>query len=127
VAPEEKTLINELVRRMNETSIRVKTLENRINRVEKDFSLLSDDTSRKIGEFRADLENLSKQISKIIEDITKINVELKKIKGDLENAATKTEMKEFEKFIEIISPVTSQFVTKDEVEKIVEEKIRKKI
>lgn len=122
VERDERALIGELVRRMNESSIRIKDLESRIGRIERDFASISEDMSKKMGEFRVEL----KKISEFSENLAKINVELVKVKGELENFATKGEMKEFEKFIELISPITSQFITRDELERILEEKFRGK-
>jgi predicted RNase H-like nuclease (RuvC/YqgF family) len=125
VERDEKAVISELVRRMNETSIRIKDLENRVSRIERNFASLSENFAREAKEFTLNFDDIFKKISQTFSMLEGINAEILKIKKELESFAKRTEVKELEKFVELISPITSRFVTKDEIERILEEKLRK--
>jgi archaellum component FlaC len=125
VEKDEKAVISELVRRMNETSIRIKDLENRVSRIERNFASLSENFSREAEDFTSKFDDIFKKISQTFSMLEGINAEILKIKKELESFAKRTEVKELEKFVELISPITSRFVTRDEIERILEEKLRK--
>lgn len=125
VERDEKALISEVVRRMNESSIRIKDLDSRTSRIERDFALISESTTKKFEEFKSQFKEISKKISEISENLTGISNEVIKVRKELENAATKTEVKELGKFIELITPMTTRFVTRSELESILEEKLKK--
>jgi predicted nucleic acid-binding Zn-ribbon protein len=125
VEKDEKAVISELVRRMNETSIRIKDLENRVSRIERNFASLSENFSREAEDFTSKFDDIFKKISQTFSMLEGINAEILKIKKELDSFAKRTEVKELEKFVELISPITSRFVTRDEIERILEEKLRK--
>jgi chromosome segregation ATPase len=115
-----KILAVEISRRMNESERRIRYLEQRVERTESSLRRLEEDLTSGINSLKFNLEALSEKISKLKEKIENIGVELSKISEQLKRFATKAEVKQIETFMELISPVTSKFVTRDELERALE-------
>jgi len=49
-----------------------------------------------------------------------------RIEKELAKRATKAELKQIESYMSLMSPITSKFVTKEEMERAIEDKIQKK-
>lgn len=114
-------LTSELVRRMNEDNRRIRLLEQRMDRIDNTVSGLEDNILAQLDDLKFSIEKLNSETQRIGERITGIENEMNKLKKDLEKTATKTDIKQIETFIDIINPITSKFVTKDELETALEE------
>jgi len=112
---------SELVRRMNEDSRRIRLLEQKMDRIDNAVSGLGDNVLAQLDNLKFSIEKLNSEIQRIGERITGMENEMNKVKKDLDKTATKTEIKQIETFIDVVNPITSKFVTKDEMERMLEE------
>jgi len=62
-----------------------------------------------------------KKISDLKNEILELNEKIEEAIKKHEQFATKTEIQKIKMFIDIVNPLTSSFVTKDELESIIEE------
>jgi hypothetical protein len=106
--------LNELNRRVRMIEIKTDKIEERLVALEKmleqlqtDFKIIKDSNEKKIS----DLKNKMLEINYKIEEASK----------KYEQFATKTELQKIKMFIDIVNPLTSSFVTKDELESRIEE------
>ncbi|MGC8993603.1 MAG: hypothetical protein ACP5H3_02465 [Candidatus Aenigmatarchaeota archaeon] len=106
--------LNELNRRVRMIEIKNEKLEERILAIEK-----------KIEGLQTDLKIYSDLSSKKVEDIkqqmTQIKEEMENLKKNIDQLATKTELQKIKFFLDLFNPLTSNFVTKEEMERKIEE------
>lgn len=116
------TIINELVDRSNSNSKRLRILEQR-----------SESLSSRATLIEQELQDMNRHMNKIIVDvdvkvkkqedkIRKTDTILKEVVRQMKKLATVSKISELEQLIEIYNPLKSQFMTKEEVERLMQEK-----
>jgi hypothetical protein len=65
-------------------------------------------------------------IKNIIKNLSELRTETMRINKDIDRTAKKSEVKELESLLDLYSPIKSKFTTKDEVERLIDEKLSKK-
>lgn len=115
------SILNELIERTNSDSRRLRLLEQnnsihktRINILEKELLGMKKSYLKALNDFESKLENQNVQIVKIQNYIKEIVKQLKK-------SATKADIGGLEQLVNIFNPLTSKFVTKKEVMKMIKE------
>ena len=111
-------IIQELVRRSNEESRRLRSLEQRLlaletrtNALESSGALRVKRVNDKIAEFDAAI--------KVQDDIVmKLKSSFDKLSKQTDKYARKSEIKEIERMFDLLSPISQQFVTKKEFEEL---------
>jgi predicted nucleic acid-binding Zn-ribbon protein len=117
--------LNELVRRSNEIANRIRALEERdtmidgrIDAVQESLLRLTEDTKKRLDGFEV-------KIKEFDDHVTTANNEVTKLSRLMDRTVKKTELKELESVIDLFNPLRSSFVTRDELEKILAEKLKK--
>ena len=123
---EVKSVIAELVRRINESTRRIRALEQKTDKIEASFSDLEGKALVQLGDLKIGLERLGVKISSVSGKIIELETGISRINKELGKTASKSEMKQIETYLEIINPLTSKFVTQEELEKTLEERSAKK-
>jgi len=121
---EVKLVTSEILRRVNEESRRIRILEQRMDRIYDSANNLQENVISQLNDLKLGIERLSDKILKLSERLTNIESEIDKVNKGLGKAATKAEIKQLETFVNIVNPITSKFITKEELERIMEERIR---
>ena len=121
-----KSVVSELVRRINEDSRRIRASEQRIERMETSFSTLEERLLTQLGDLKISLERIGSKISDVSDKIIGMETDISRINKELGKTASKSELKQIETYLEIINPITSKFVTKDELERMLEGKFARK-
>jgi len=117
-----QAVLTELVRRENESSRRLRALEERSSLTEMRASTLQDSMLKMIEERKIFNEKLNERLTNIENSILRIDNELMKINKNLEKMAKRTELKELENMLSFFNPIKTNFVTREEVERMIEEK-----
>ncbi len=114
-----ESILNELVRRANENSRRIRALEERnmlietrVGNMEGAILRNAELAKTKLEELNEKLDNFSSQLLKIENDVSKIN-------KTLEKTAKKTELAELENMLSLFNPLRSKFITKEDVLKLI--------
>jgi chromosome segregation ATPase len=115
-------LANEMVRRLNEYSNRMKNVELRLERLEGRVTSIEETVLGQLNNLKVGLERLGQKISLVSERLESMENEILRINKELGKTALKSDIKKIETFIDIVNPVTSKFVTKEELERILEER-----
>ena len=117
-----KVVATELVKRMNEDIRRIRLLEDRVENIENRIERVENTALNRLEDVRIKLENIVGKISKVAERLTAIDNEIVSLNKVLGKTASKAEIKSLETFIDVLNPITSRFVTKDELERALERK-----
>ncbi|HLD38769.1 MAG TPA: hypothetical protein VJB05_00470 [archaeon] len=109
-------IMQELVRRSNEDTRRLRSLEQRLDAIENRINTFESTTleknkkaNTKFAELDLSLKGLGDEIAKLIGSIDKINKQVNKF-------ARKQDLKEIERMLDLISPIRQEYVTKDQLE-----------
>ena len=106
--------LNELNRRVRMMEIKMDKIEERLVALEKALEQIRTD-------FRIMKDLNEKKISDIKNEISALNEKIEMIIKKSEQFVTKTELQKIKMFIDIVNPLTSSFVTKDELESKIDE------
>jgi chromosome segregation ATPase len=120
------TMTNEMVRRLNEYSRRIKNIEQRLERMEGRIGTVEETVLNQMNDLKISLDKISSKISGVSERLDTMENEILRINKDLGKAALKADVKKLETFIDIVNPITAKFVTKDELDRAFDERIKKK-
>jgi predicted nucleic acid-binding Zn-ribbon protein len=106
--------LNELNRRVRMMEIKMDKIEERLVALEKALEQMQTD-------FRIMKDLNEKKILDIKNEISALNEKIETIIKKSEQFVTKTEFQKIKMFIDIVNPLTSSFVTKDELESKIDE------
>jgi len=115
-------VINEIVRRLNEDVRRIRDLETRMDRMDSTISTLEETVLNQLNDLKIDFEKVVNKINSVAERLNQIENEIVRLNKELNKAATKADVKKIETYVEILNPITSKFVTREELERLLEEK-----
>jgi chromosome segregation ATPase len=116
----------EIVRRLNEYNNRIRGLELKFERLENRVGEIEETVLNQLGSLKIGIERLSQKISSVSDRLANIENEILRINKELGKTALKSDVKKIESFIDVVNPITSKFVTRDEVERMLEEKFKAK-
>ncbi|MEM5853166.1 MAG: hypothetical protein QXG39_00960 [Candidatus Aenigmatarchaeota archaeon] len=122
----EPILTTEVIRRMNEYSGRLKNVEMRLDRLESRITSIEETVLVQLNNLKIGLEKLTQRLSSFSEKLASIENEIVRINKELGKTALKSDIKKIETFIDLVNPVTSKFVTREELERVLEERLEKK-
>ncbi|MEK6909553.1 MAG: hypothetical protein AABW61_00575 [Candidatus Aenigmatarchaeota archaeon] len=122
---EEGKLTAELVKRLNEDTRRIRIVEQRIDRLENSIDTLQENALTQLNDLKLALEKINNKIVSVSEKLVSIEGEILRLGKEISKTATKRELKQMETFIDLINPITAKFVTKDEVERMIDYKTPK--
>jgi len=126
-APDEKQerILADVINRMNENVQRLRVIEQktqatdtRMNSIEQNFVSYNKNVQRSAAERDA-------KIGQLEERVGRIETTYKEILNQLKLVATKTNVDEIRQLISIYDPMKSSFVTKEEMESFIDEKLSK--
>lgn len=114
-------ITNEMIKRLNENTRRIRSLEE-LNRL---LENKNDSMEERSLENREDTRKRFEEIEKNLKDLNirlmKIGNENQKLRKSLEKVVTKPELEELKNFIDLINPIKMEFITKEEVKKMIRE------
>jgi len=124
--PEAALMTNELIRRLNEDSRRMKTVEQRIDRIEQQIGTLESTALNQMEDIKIGLEKMAAKLTLISDKLNGIENDIARVNKDLSKTATKAELRKIETFVDLVNPITAKFVTKDEMQREFEERLKRK-
>ncbi len=116
--------IDELVRRSNEIMRRIRALEERGNIIEDRLGSIQDALLRNTAEARKLFDANDSRAKDFENRLIVANNEIMKIVKNMEKMVRKSELAELSALIELYNPLKASFITKEEVERLIEEKQR---
>ncbi|MBI1972163.1 MAG: hypothetical protein HYS53_02580 [Candidatus Aenigmarchaeota archaeon] len=116
-----QAVIAELIRRLNDNSKRLRLVEQKILSLESAISGIDQNAVEQFKQAKVSSDKLNAEISELGNRMGRIEDETRRLAKQMERAATKTELREIQGFIDLINPIKSNFVTIQEVRKMIEE------
>ncbi|MBU3958200.1 MAG: hypothetical protein KKB25_03935 [Nanoarchaeota archaeon] len=117
-----QTMLDEIVRRLNEHGRRLRVLEERNRAIESKLDSAEDMILRNAENARLKTEELLGALGKMDARVMKIESDVSKIARDMGKTVKKNEVLELENLMSLYNPLRSSFVTRDELERILKEK-----
>ena len=119
-----KVVATELVKRMNEDIRRIRVLEGRVDRIENRIERVENTTLDQLEDMRIKLEHILQKMTKVSERLNAVDDEIVSMNKRIGKTASKADIKSLETFIDVLNPITSRFVTKDELERAMERRAK---
>lgn len=116
-----RSVINELVDRANTDTRRLRVLEDKTENLTSQMNSLEETVLEEKDRSQERAEELEEKIKRLEDRSTEIERKIKDIVKRLKKTATTSKINELEEMVEIFNPMKSNFVTKEDVEKILEE------
>jgi len=113
---------SEIVKMVNTNTRRIRAIEQRLYGSERRIGSLEEKVIDEMDDLRRGFEQISLDIKAVSESLSEIRSEILKLNKNLDKTAKKSEVKELESLIDLYNPIKSKFVTRDEVERLIEEK-----
>jgi predicted nucleic acid-binding Zn-ribbon protein len=109
-----RILTSELVKRLNEDTRRIRTLEQRMERFEVSLNALEENFETQMQEIKKTMEQINTGIKSISEKIVFFENEFQRVNKELEKRATKMEVKEIQNYMSLMGSINTKFATKEE-------------
>jgi archaellum component FlaC len=110
--------VNENVQRLRIIEQKLQAIDNRINSVEQNMVIYNKNVQKMLSERDSKITALEERLEKVETTYNEILKQLKLV-------ATKANVEELKELISIYDPLKSKFVTREEMERFVEEKLSK--
>jgi hypothetical protein len=120
------TIINELVERTNSETQRMRVVEQRMENLELRINSVEQNLLSATTQLQKLSEDVDKRLSKRDEKIAKMENLLEEMVKQFRKLATKSDVKDVEDMVDIYSPMKSNFVTREELEDILEQRLSEK-
>ena len=118
-----RSVINELVERTNSNVQRLRVLEqrtqstaSRVNTLEKDFLQFAKDLKRIV-------QDVDMRVGTEDEKIIKVENTIREVVAQIKRLATSADVRGLQELIDIYNPLKSNFMTKEQVEQLIEERL----
>lgn len=119
-----RDIINELIERTNSNIRRLRVLEERSESLTSRMNTLENTLLGQGKDMKKSLSEVDTRVTEESDRIIKIETMIKDIVNQLKRAVTMTKIKELEELIAIYNPLTSKFITKEEVERLIQQRMK---
>jgi uncharacterized coiled-coil protein SlyX len=116
----------EMSNRINTDTRRIRTLEQRLSAAESRIGALQEKAIDEIDRMRKSFDQISVDLKAVSDSLSEVHSEILKINKNLDKTAKKAELKELENLLDLYNPIKSRFTTRDEVVRIIEDKMSEK-
>ena len=97
-------IIQELVRRSNEETRRLRSIEQRLDAMEDKLSVLSENSNDRMKKMAARQADTEANLTNIANEVTNLRLNLEKIIKQMPKYAQKRDLKELEQMINLLGP-----------------------
>lgn len=116
----------EIVNRINDNTRRARVLEQRMEGVVARVESLEGRMIDEMNMLKKTIDQISIDVKNFTDNLNNIRSEVLRLNKNMEKSAKKIELKELESLLDLYNPIRSRFVTRDEIDRIIEEKLEKK-
>ncbi len=110
-------ILQELVRRANDTLKRLRAVEERQRGIESRLNNLEETRLEEKRDFGEEIDELESKVNALNDKLLQTKAVLDRSRRRFDRFATKPELKELEANLDLLSPIKEQFVTRDEFRK----------
>jgi len=133
----DQQIVNQIIDRVNDFNRRVRDLEEKIRNLNARVNTLDDTVLEKNKDLSSDIQDLEDEMGQLRDRIANMEVDIKEVNREKRKYVTSSDIEEIENYMELMNPINSSFVTdtqlekkmgdsltEEEVEKIVERKLK---
>jgi predicted nucleic acid-binding Zn-ribbon protein len=117
---------NEVVKIINTNTRRIRSLEQRLDGLEMRIGAIEEKIINEMDALRKNFDEIGMDIKDISKNLNELRNEILKINKTIDKTAKKAEVKELESLLDLYNPIRSKFTTREEVERLVDEKLGQK-
>ena len=121
--PAMNVMLNNVVNRVNDNSKRIRELEENIRNLKEQLNSLQTESIKQKKNIIDDETSTKHATKQILDRLANLEVDIDKINREIKEMISRREMKEIENYLDLINPITSKFVTKKEVEELIQERL----
>jgi len=118
------SVLNKLIERVNSNIRRLRILEQESSIYKTRLTSIEQEMTAQKNQFTKSVKEANERTARLEESLAGIENTMKEIIAQLKKVTTTAKIKELEQLIEIYNPIKSQFVTREEVDKIIEGRLR---
>jgi uncharacterized protein YoxC len=112
----------ETVRRINDNTRRIRIIEQRLDVIDSRIKGIEEKIIDEMNVLKVTFDQLRQDVKDLSNEIKTMRGNMLKFEQNLEKAAKKSELKEIESLLELYNPIKSRFVTRDELDRILEKR-----
>lgn len=114
--------LNQVVNRVNDFNRRIRDLEEKIRNMNARVNTLDDSLLDKTQSLSDDVQDLEDEVEEVRDRIANMEVDIKEINREKRKFVSEQQLDEMENFMELMNPLNSNFVTKSQLDKRLEKK-----
>lgn len=137
----QQNMINQIIDRVNDFNRRMRDIEEKVRNLSARVNTLDETLMNKTKDLNNDIQDLNDEITELRDRIANMEVDITELNKEKRKMATKKDFEEMENYMELMNPIKSNFTTqsqvedmikdenfvsKDEVEKIVDSRLKSK-
>ncbi|MFH1445443.1 MAG: hypothetical protein ABIF08_03105 [Nanoarchaeota archaeon] len=116
-----RDILNELIERTNSIIMRLRIVEQRNNTTVTKINSLQAESLEQLNESKVFIKKFEKKMQLYEEGLLKMESVMKELSKKINDTATKSEIMGLREALKIYNPIKSQFVTRRELKKIMED------
>jgi len=116
------TVLNKIIERVNSSIRRLRILEQESSIYKTRLASAEQELISERNQMKKSLDEMGEKLSALEEKSLAMENIIKEIISQLKKSITTTKIKELEQLIDIYNPIKSQFVTREEAERMIEER-----
>ena len=116
-------ILNEVIQRVNDDTQRLRILEQSSESLTSRMNSLEQGMLVNRREFQKAFSDINDGISSLDDRLVKTENTMKEIINHVKNLVSESQIKELQSLIELYNPIKSSFVTKEEMEKFVSQRL----
>ncbi|WP_414837873.1 hypothetical protein ACK3SF_00505 [Candidatus Nanosalina sp. VS9-1] len=117
----QQNIINQVVDRVNDFNRRVRDLEEKIRNLSARVNTLDDTIMNKTESNSEDIQELENDVNELSDRVANLEVDIKNINREKRKFVTSQELDEIENYMNLMNPINSSFMTEKEVREMIEE------
>ncbi len=117
-------VLNEVITRVKDFNRRLRDLEEKVRNLNARVNTVEDTLFNKTKKINTELEDINDDVDSLTDRIRNAETEINGLQRQTRKLVTRRELAELEDYMDLMTPVESSFMTKTEVEKLIEKKMR---
>lgn len=124
-ASEMEGIVHELLDRVKENLRRVRDVEEENKSMSTSIQSVEERVIKLEEKQDEDMDEVWEEIDDLLTRVMKIENKISKLKDMLENTPQKDEFDEIKNFVDLLSPIESEFMTESEVKSLIKEELQR--
>lgn len=117
------SVLNKVIERVNSNIRRLRILEQESSVVKTRLNAVEQEMTANRNQGHAAIEEMNTKLAQMDEKFLEMETTMRKMVDQLKKVTTTTKIKELEQLIDIYNPIKSQFVTREEVERLLDDRL----